>query len=305
MSSKDILDIFINSKQELDLETIMYIVFTEYKLKRKNNTVYNIYDYVPQNLIKIYYSRDINHSDFKTIVDSFKKKYLKNESIIEGAHTKEEVEGLGEVYDYIRSDEWQKCPNIYIILLLNLKIFSKTPYPEAGGNFRNANSYLLNSKVNLCPYNQISTELTSLYQEFDSLLKQGISLGENAVLENEDKLIEYIDNCIKLKCKLIWIHPFSDGNGRTMRALVNLLFKLAGLPPIYVLASEKDKYLEAMSKAVEYEDYSYINKFYYYKICDSILELDVKKRIKKEINQSNKIKQKKLTPKISSNNIDN
>ena len=64
-----------------------------------------------------------------------------------------------------------------------------------------------------------------------------------------------------------------------MRALVNLLFKLAGLPPIYVKLSEKDNYLKAMNKAIIEKDYSYINRFYYYKICDSILELDVNRRI--------------------------
>ena len=67
-----------------------------------------------------------------------------------------------------------------------------------------------------------------------------------------------------------------------MRAMVNLLFKLAGLPPVYVKLSERDKYLEGMSKAILENNYNYINKFYYYKICDSILELDVNKRLRKD-----------------------
>ena len=92
-------------------------------------------------------------------------------------------------------------------------------------------------------------------------------------------MIKYIDNCLRLKAKLIKIHPFYDGNGRTMRALVNLLFKLANLPPIYVKVSEKDTYLDSMNKAIVDNNFEYINSFYYYKICDSIMDLDINDRI--------------------------
>ena len=96
-------------------------------------------------------------------------------------------------------------------------------------------------------------------------------------------MIEYINECLKLKCHLIQIHPFQDGNGRTMRALVNMLFKVAGIPPVYVRLSERKRYLEAMNKAISEKDYTNINQFYYYKICDSILELDLNQRIKQEL----------------------
>ena len=67
-----------------------------------------------------------------------------------------------------------------------------------------------------------------------------------------------------------------------MRALTNLLFKLANIPPIYVKLSERDNYLKAMASALEEKNYSKIREFYYYKICDSILELDVNDKINKE-----------------------
>ncbi len=65
----------------------------------------------------------------------------------------------------------------------------------------------------------------------------------------------------------------------------NLLFKEVGLPPVYIISSERDEYLKAMQSAVESDDYSLINKFYYYKICDSIYELDI-------VNRQNKGKTK-------------
>ena len=46
-----------------------------------------------------------------------------------------------------------------MVSILNLKLFSLTPYPEAGGKIRNANAYLNNSTANLVPYNQIDAEI--------------------------------------------------------------------------------------------------------------------------------------------------
>lgn len=279
MSSKDILNFLIKEgHNELSIETMIEVAFSIYKANKNN---YNSYDFIPQNLIKLYYSRDNNHSDFTNIISTFKKRYIEQESKLEGVHTIEEINGLGLVYDYIRSDDWQNCANIYIILLINLKLFSLTPYPEAGGKIRNANCFIKKSNVSTCPYHEIDKQIAGLYSTFDNLLKTGINLSNNHSIDNEDQIIEYINQCLALKCRLIQIHPFSDGNGRTMRAMVNLLFKVAGLPPIYVKLSERKKYLEAMNKAIVNNDYSTINKFYYYKICDSILELDVNQRIRK------------------------
>ena len=97
-------------------------------------------------------------------------------------------------------------------------------------------------------------------------------------------MLRYIDDCIKLKCALVKIHPFGDGNGRSARALLNLYFKLANIPPVYVKRSEKEEYQEAMGKAIcdeEYNpDFTSINRFYYYKLCDSIVELDIDQKKK-------------------------
>ena len=50
---------------------------------------------------------------------------------------------------------------------------------------------------------------------------------------NNKKIISYIDKCVKLKCKLIKIHPFPDGNGRCSRALVDCLLISALLHDVY------------------------------------------------------------------------
>ena len=42
------------------------------------------------------------------------------------------------------------------------------------------------------------------------------------------------------------LHPFNDGNGRTIRALTNWLLRLKGLCPIYIDSNNRDEYLKAL-----------------------------------------------------------
>jgi Fic family protein len=49
--------------------------------------------------------------------------------------------------------------------------------------------------------------------------------------------------------KLVDIHPFVDGNGRTARLLMNLILMRAGYPPAVVRAEHRVAYYDALDKA--------------------------------------------------------
>jgi Fic family protein len=81
----------------------------------------------------------------------------------------------------------------------------------------------------------------------------------NKVPDLLDELIEFINtnplnlNDIELATifhhKLVWIHPFFDGNGRTVRLSMNLLLMRCGFPPAIILKNDRKKYYEALNQA--------------------------------------------------------
>lgn len=49
--------------------------------------------------------------------------------------------------------------------------------------------------------------------------------------------------------RFVWIHPFIDGNGRTVRLLSGLLMMRAGYPPAIILKADRKKYYDALNLA--------------------------------------------------------
>ena len=90
----------------------------------------------------------------------------------------------------------------------------------------------------------------------------------NKVSDLLDELIDFINsnpsgfNDIELATlfhhRLAWIHPFFDGNGRTVRLAMNLLLLRKGFPPAIILKHDRQKYYEALNQA---------NKGKYAKLC--------------------------------------
>ncbi len=54
------------------------------------------------------------------------------------------------------------------------------------------------------------------------------------------------DTAFAAHARLVAIHPFSDGNGRTARLLMNLLLLQAGYPPVVIAPEHRAAYIEAL-----------------------------------------------------------
>ena len=56
------------------------------------------------------------------------------------------------------------------------------------------------------------------------------------------------DTAFSAHARLVAIHPFSDGNGRTGRLLMNLLLMQAGYPPVVIGPEHRAAYIDALQE---------------------------------------------------------
>jgi Fic family protein len=113
-----------------------------------------------------------------------------------------------------------------------------------------------------------SLVLRSIEEDFAGRIRNGgvrisganfVPPNANKVSDLLDELIDFVNtnplelNDIELAAifhhKLVWIHPFFDGNGRTVRLGMNLLLMRRGFPPAIILKNDRKKYYEALNQA--------------------------------------------------------
>ncbi len=272
-------------------DQLLVTMFLGYKYRKEHDILYQVDGNIPLNLIKIYYSKKYKRSDLDVLKKSFINKYIKSESEFEEVHDKDEILGLAEMYEYahcISSSDF----NVFNLASLHKKLYSKCPYPEVGGNIRTRNAVLSGGGFNgdISDYRDIYFDLLKLEDVVPMLMDIAKEMRNSG---DYSQIVPFIEECVKLKSKLIMIHPFDDGNGRTIRCFINRILEEAGIPPIYVKKNEREEYLLAMNKANNDNDYSDLTTFYLYKICDSIIELDINDKVKEERKNSYFVKKKK------------
>jgi Fic family protein len=75
-------------------------------------------------------------------------------------------------------------------------------------------------------------------------------LNELIVFVNDNPLnLNDIELATVFHHKMVWIHPFFDGNGRTVRLAMNLLLMSKGYPPAIILKNDRKKYYVALNQA--------------------------------------------------------
>ena len=80
---------------------------------------------------------------------------------------------------------------------------------------------------------------------------------------NEWKSLPPVHFSIEVHCRLAYLHPFADGNGRAARLVMNLLLLEAGYPPIMISRHDKHRYCRALQQGFwgcKQEYYTYMLK---------------------------------------------
>lgn len=72
--------------------------------------------------------------------------------------------------------------------------------------------------------------------------------------------------------RLVDIHPFNDGNGRTARLLMNLILIRGGYPPVAVRPGDRPAYLEALQEAQAGRGPARLNRLLYERLDATLAE---------------------------------
>ena len=89
--------------------------------------------------------------------------------------------------------------------------------------------------------------------------------------DNETPLL--IKSCI-FHYEFVFIHPFGDGNGRSPRAMLNWIFRLKNLPPIYIKYPEKEEYYDALKDIDTGKGYSKLYRVFMRELIRSAMQLN-------------------------------
>lgn len=68
-------------------------------------------------------------------------------------------------------------------------------------------------------------------------------------IKKDGKTFHIVELAALIHHKLVYIHPFFDGNGRTARIVMNLLLMQYGFPLIIILKNDRKKYYDVLDKA--------------------------------------------------------
>lgn len=249
----------------LELEEDIKKIIKQYDEEKNQCTKIQQLEYM-RNLIQLYHNFECK-KEYEEMMKEYKIRYIYNESKVEGNITPEEQLGIGIVYDYIQKFDFKKDYfNIFTTsLLIHQKLYSKCFGKEFGGKLRTEPVFLKNSSVEIMEPIEAQKYFNSLISKSDEIF---ISLNNNDILG-------YIEDCVKLTTNLIKVQPFQDGNKRTFRSLLNLLLKKATLPPVYIDIENRIEYKQNLMNAIIDNEYSGIYEFYYNRIEEAIFELDL------------------------------
>ena len=177
----------------------------------------------------------LSHSETQLILDL--RITVDGKSVVEHLEATNHADALDWVQEQIhRKPSSLEKRDILFLHSLVLKEID----PKNSGRYRDKSVGILGSEMEL-PH---PVELDNLMADFLDWLSK----------DHDD--IHPIELAAQAHYKLVRIHPFIDGNGRTSRLLMNMIFMMLGYPPAIISEKDRELYIGALEKAHKENDLS-------------------------------------------------
>lgn len=155
---------------------------------------------------------------------------VKGKPLKDHLEAKDHYAAVEYLYDLVEKDKHHTVSE-RLIRSLHQLIVQETEKEEAG-KYRTANVYIAGAKHTPPDAFQVPRLMNEAIRWLNSNKKMG---------------------CVELSAlfhhKLVHIHPFFDGNGRTARLVMNLLLMSNGYPLSIILKQDRKKYYNVLAKA--------------------------------------------------------
>lgn len=205
----------------------------------------------------------LDESSINTIITDLRLKKQNSEFCSSEYQSIIETAGQVEMFNFIfqkKTIDEESMP----LRELHKRLYKYSPYSEYSGEFRNTNNVVLKSNLETCDYNLIYQEIYQINKEIYHIVDK-MKFMKNS---------EFISQVTILHHKITAVHPFVDGNGRVARALVNWLFYMKGLYPIYIKVTKKDEYLSALEKSDKENNFNDLIELFINEIIESDILLN-------------------------------
>lgn len=156
---------------------------------------------------------------------------IKGKPLKDHLEAKDHHEALEMVYELV-DHKSQPTFSEHLIRSLHQLVVKKTD-EEIAGKYRNTNVFIAGSDHVPPDAIQIPSEMKNLLTWYSKKQKKMHPIELSAIFHH----------------KLVHIHPFIDGNGRTARLVMNILLLRAGYPLAVILKNDRKKYYRSLQLA--------------------------------------------------------
>lgn len=156
---------------------------------------------------------------------------IKGKPLKDHLEAKDHYAAITYLYEIIEHGSEQSVSQVFIRNLHKL-VVRETEQEEAG-SYRKTNVMITGSDHKPPE----ASEVSSAMDDFISWIR------------NNQKKLHTIELAAIVHHKIVFIHPFTDGNGRTARLIMNLFLLHEGYPLVVVLKNDRGKYYRTLVQA--------------------------------------------------------